>query len=44
MGSGRNIDARFIDGGYANAPTLVLNLGQYQTRENSDLDTVLDLL
>ena len=44
MGSDRNIDARFIDGGYADAPTLALTLGLYQTRENGDLDTVLNLL
>ncbi|OEU08041.1 hypothetical protein FRACYDRAFT_250263 [Fragilariopsis cylindrus CCMP1102] len=39
MGSDRNIDARFIDGGYADAPTLALTLGLYQTRENGDIDT-----
>ena len=44
MGSDRNIDARFIDGGYADAPTLALTLGLYQTREIGDLDTVLNLL
>jgi hypothetical protein len=40
----RNTDARFIDGGYDDAPTLALNLGQYQTRENGDLDTVLEFV
>jgi hypothetical protein len=31
-------DARFIDGGFADGPTLGLNIGQYQTRENGDID------
>jgi hypothetical protein len=37
-------DGRFIDGIYTDTATLALNIGQYQTRENGDLDTTLKII
>jgi len=37
-------DARFVDGCWTDGPTLALNIGQYQTRENGDLTTTMKVI
>lgn len=37
-------DGRFLDGTYTDQPTMALNIGQYQTRENGDLSKTLRMI
>jgi hypothetical protein len=37
-------DARLIDGGFADGPTVALNIGQYQTVDNGDLSRYMKII